>query len=127
MRGVYGMIAAVVLGGCAAPKPSDEAANTKAQQTTRSLSAQARQAVADGALLLDVRTPDEFAQGHVSGAVNIPVDQLRARLDEVGAKERTIVLYCRSGRRSATAATMLKTAGYQSLLDIGPMDAWHQP
>ena len=124
MKGVYGIMAAMLLGACAAPKASDEA--QKPAEATTSKVAQAKQAVAHGALLLDVRTPEEFAQGHIPGALNIPVDQLRARLDEVGAKDRTIVLYCRSGRRSATAASMLQTAGYPHLIDIGPMTAWDE-
>ena len=81
-------------------------------------------AVAAGALLLDVRTPEEFAEGHVKGAVNIPVQSLRARLDEAGRKDRPVVVYCRSGRRSALAASILKDAGFEQVIDVGPMPAW---
>jgi phage shock protein E len=82
-----------------------------------------REKVAAGALLLDVRTPMEFADGHVQGAKNIPVQELAARIHEVGPKSRHVVLYCRSGARSAAAAQLLTRAGY-TVTDIGPMSAW---
>lgn len=81
---------------------------------------EARTMVANGALLLDVRTPAEFSDGHVDGATNIPVQELASRMAEVGPKTRPVVVYCRSGARSATATGMLKSAGYQ-VLDVGGM------
>lgn len=78
--------------------------------------------VADGALLLDVRTPGEFADGHVQGALNIPVQELEARVAELDAS-RPVVVYCRSGNRSGTAATMLRARGFE-VTDLGPMSAW---
>jgi rhodanese-related sulfurtransferase len=69
---------------------------------------------ADAPLLLDVRTPEEFAAGHVAGAVNIPHDQLAARLSEVDAADRPWVLvYCRSGKRAASAEDVLADAGVE--------------
>jgi rhodanese-related sulfurtransferase len=82
-----------------------------------------RQLVASGALLLDVRTPAEFGEGHVPQALNVPVQELGVRLGELGSKERPIVVYCRSGGRSAQATALLRRAGYQ-VKDIGPMTAW---
>ncbi len=81
-----------------------------------------REAVARGALLLDVRTPSEFAGGHLEGALNIPVDELAARKGEIAAG-REVVVYCRSGRRSAIAADLLRDAGHK-VIDIGTMSAW---
>lgn len=83
----------------------------------------AREALDAGALVLDVRTPAEFAQGHVPNALNIPFDQLAARVEELPAKDRPIVLYCRSGRRSAIAARTLRDRGFSNLVDVGPMSA----
>ena len=83
-----------------------------------------RAAVAEGALLLDVRTPEEFAAGHVDGAVLIPVGELRERLAELGPKDRAVVLYCRSGRRSALAKSILEEAGHSTVIDVGPMPDW---
>lgn len=82
-----------------------------------------RELVANGALLLDVRTSEEFRAHHLDGAVNIPVQELGARLHELGAKDRPIVVYCRSGARSASAAQLMKGAGYE-VLDIGGIGNW---
>ncbi|MCK6548866.1 rhodanese-like domain-containing protein [Myxococcota bacterium] len=89
-----------------------------------SAESEAHQLVAQGALLLDVRTPSEFASGHLPNAVNIPVQELGKRIGEAGPKDRAIVVYCRSGRRSAMAKSMLQKAGYAKVLDIGPMSNW---
>lgn len=73
-------------------------------------SADARQLVQAGARLVDVRTPGEFAAGHIPGAINVPVQQLDTRMSELQPKETAIVVYCRSGRRSGNAARMLKSS-----------------
>ncbi|MBK8999874.1 MAG: rhodanese-like domain-containing protein [Myxococcales bacterium] len=77
--------------------------------------------VAKGAVLLDVRTPQEFADDHVIGALNVPVQELSSRLDELGPKERPIVIYCRSGARSANAKHLLEGAGFRHVHDMGAM------
>jgi NADPH-dependent 2,4-dienoyl-CoA reductase/sulfur reductase-like enzyme/rhodanese-related sulfurtransferase len=64
-------------------------------------------------LLLDVRTPREFATGHVPGAVNIPVDELRSRLGEL-SRERSIHAYCQVGQRGYLATRILRQAGFQA-------------
>lgn len=94
------------------------------QQASAERSSEARQAVKAGAKLLDVRTPEEFAAGHIEGAVNIPVQELERRIDEVGAKEQQLVVYCRSGNRSRTAKGILERAGYNKVIDLGAMSAW---
>jgi phage shock protein E len=74
--------------------------------------------------VLDVRAPEEFVTGHVPGAVNIPYDQVAARLAEV-PKDQDIVLYCRSGRRAGMAAEVLAANGYTRLSHLeGDMPAW---
>lgn len=78
-----------------------------------------------GAVLLDVRTPEEFSAGHVQGATNIPLDELAQRLDALKEKKNTdVVVYCHSGRRSALAVKALKEAGFSKVHDLGPMSAW---
>ncbi len=74
-------------------------------------------------LLVDVRTPEEYAGGHLANAVNIPLDQLGARLGEVPT-DMPVVLYCRSGNRSAQAAGILNGAGYTQVLDLGGIIDW---
>lgn len=88
------------------------------------VSTRVREVVAAGAPVIDVRTDDEFRGGHVPGAKNIPVHLLPLRLDEVGPRERPVVLYCRSGARSAQAAELLRRSGFLEVLDVGPMSAF---
>ena len=79
-----------------------------------------------GALILDVRTPGEFGEGHVPNAVNIPHNELASRLAELdSASDRPIVLYCKSGRRAGMATTVLQGAGYTDLHHLtGDMSGW---
>jgi phage shock protein E len=74
-------------------------------------------------ILLDVRTPEEFASGHIHGAVNISVESLPSRLSEV-PMDQPIVVYCRSGNRSAKAVEILAQAGYSQLYDLGGLNDW---
>ena len=70
-------------------------------------------------LVLDVRTAAEFDEGHIPGAVNIPYDSLAARIAELGpAGGHDVVVYCRSGRRSAIALSTLKDAGFSRLFHL---------
>lgn len=73
----------------------------------------------DELLLLDVRTPSEYAAGHIPRAINIPHDQLANNMTTLPAnKDRPIAVYCRSGRRSALALEWLRTQGYNRLLHV---------
>jgi len=78
--------------------------------------------VSEGAILLDVRSPSEFAGGHVEGALNIPVQSLAQRMGEL-PKGKQIVVYCKSGRRSAAATKMIHEAKFD-VYDLGPMSAY---
>jgi rhodanese-related sulfurtransferase len=80
----------------------------------------------DAPFVLDVRTPEEFVSGHVPGAVNIPYDQVGARLAEV-PKDKEVVLYCRSGRRAVMAGEVLAANGYTRLQHLdGDIVAWQE-
>lgn len=65
----------------------------------------------DGALIVDVRTPGEFNTGHIKGALNIPLDVIKSRIDELKRKNKTIITCCRSGNRSSMAKGILHAAG----------------
>jgi len=82
----------------------------------------------DAPLVLDVRTPEEFAAGHIPGARNIPHDQLATRLDEVaGQRDVEVVVHCQSGRRAGMAEEVLQEAGFRNLRDLeGHWQAWQQ-
>ena len=89
----------------------------------------AKQLVDGGALLLDVRTPEEFAGGHVDGAVNIDHSEVSARLDEVrklvdGDSHQPVVLYCKSGRRAGLVKTELEAAGFDRVTNLGGFSDW---
>jgi phage shock protein E len=84
----------------------------------------ARALIDKGAVVVDVRSPDEFAGGHLPSAVNIPVDELPSRLAEVeklvaGDKAKPIVVYCAAGGRAAVAKTALDDAGYGVVVNGG--------
>jgi len=79
-----------------------------------------------GAVFLDVREPEEFKAGHIPGAINIPRGLLEFQIEQQAPdKNQTIVVYCRSGNRSALAAATLMKMGYKSILNMdGGWKAW---
>ena len=71
-----------------------------------------------GAVLLDVRTAEEFAGGHIPGSVNVPLDRLE-QVDRTAGKDATLFVYCHSGARSRTAVRILRNLGYSDVTDLG--------
>lgn len=88
-----------------------------AQGTPNSLS----QRVASGALIVDVRSPEETKAGMYPGALNIPIEESEKRIAEFGAKDRPIVLYCRSGNRAGKVKQMLESKGYKDVTNAGSL------
>lgn len=76
-----------------------------------------------GALLIDVRTPEEYAAGHLPGSRNIPLDRISGAELE---RERPLFLYCHSGARSSQACALLKRRGYNAV-NIGGVTHYHGP
>ena len=78
-------------------------------------------------VILDVRTASEYAEGHIEGAMNIDVrsDSFAERAESLLPKEKTIAVYCRSGRRSAQAANLLAKSGYRVVNLSGGIIAWN--
>jgi phage shock protein E len=122
------LIALAALVGCssppnpsAAPGPSSEpVAKAKATPSVKDL-------VAQGAVVLDVRSQDEWDSGHIEGAKLIPVDEVESRIAEVeglvgGDKTKPVVVYCRSGNRSARAKGVLERAGFTNVTNGGGLD-----
>lgn len=82
----------------------------------------ARQHLANGALVIDVRSPEEFRGGHVANAVNLPLDELRERAPKlVTDRNQVLLLYCLSGGRSAVATQRLKRLGYANVFNLGSL------
>ena len=75
--------------------------------------------VKEGALILDVRSKDEFNSGHIKTSINISVDKLSANLDKLKDKNKVIITCCASGMRSAMAKNMLKSKGYLHVYNGG--------
>jgi rhodanese-related sulfurtransferase len=69
--------------------------------------------VKSGALIIDVRTPGEFNSGHIKGSINIPLDDIRNKTEELKKKNKVIITCCRSGNRSGMAKSMLESAGIE--------------
>jgi rhodanese-related sulfurtransferase len=86
----------------------------------------ARKLVAGGIKVVDVRTPAEFASGHVPGAVNIPYDEVAKRHAEIGPPSTPVLLYCRSGRRSEIARQVLRKNGFGTVYDMQAYERWEQ-
>ena len=119
VRGLVGLVALLwVAAAGAAPPPAP---------TIGAEELLARQAAGDPALVvLDVRTPAEFAAGHVPGAINVPHDQVAGRLPELaGLRDKDVVVYCGMGRRAALALEVLGKNGYTRLRHLdGDMQGW---
>jgi len=77
-------------------------------------------------VLLDVRTREEFASGRIPGSILLPYDQIDASSAAliIGSKDRTVIVYCRTGRRSAIAASTLASLGYGKVFDLGGIGSW---
>lgn len=75
--------------------------------------------------LLDVRTADEFRGGHIPGAVNISLQELQQKVKRI-PQNKPVVIYCRSGNRSAHAARFLLEAGYPEVYDLGGIIEWQR-
>lgn len=105
---------------CSSSEPTPPASRAKQPDV-------ARQLIASGAVVIDVRSAEEYAEGHLPNAVNIPVHDLKARLDEVAKlvgedKARSIVVYCAAGGRAAKAKVQLDAAGYEHVVNGGGFD-----
>lgn len=76
-------------------------------------------------IIVDVRTFEEFAEGHIPDAVCIPVESIEnIPPKELGDKKQTVLVYCRSGRRSKIAAQKLAEMGYENILEFGGIITW---
>ena len=79
---------------------------------------------AAGAVLLDVRTPQEYREGHIPGSQNVPLQQLDQVEEVTENKDTVLYVYCRSGARSRQAVSLLKHMGYTNVHNIGGIAAY---
>ena len=141
--GAMALVVAVSGGGCSGGNGGAEEAQETAQQTavqaesTRTLSSRQtitsaylveRLGAEDAPVILDVRSPEEYSEGHIPGAINIPYDQVAANLDSLESfRTAEIVVYCRTGRRAGVAENVLREAGFTQVSDLeGHMTSWSE-
>lgn len=107
------LLTALALTGCSGTATTDEGVRTVA-------AAEAQQLVEDGAVVIDVRTPEEFASGHLADARNIDVqsDSFHAEVADLD-RDATYVLYCRSGARAGAAGEMMREMGFTDVANAG--------
>ncbi|WP_135609925.1 rhodanese-like domain-containing protein [Methanococcoides sp. AM1] len=120
------LVVSVVILGCADPGMSDQVDGDNATAGYTDVSVQEAKEMIDSGdvFLLDVRTVNEFETEHIEGAVNIDVNELGSRLDEV-PQDETILVYCRTGVRSAAASNILVDAGYTDVYNmLGGISQW---
>ena len=104
--------------------------NTEKVQVVKVDKAKAEEIIDEGALLIDVRSITEYNQGHIEGAINIDVQEILNVTDSLIynnasiSKNKKIIVYCRSGSRSNSAATKLVELGYTNVYDLGSIDNW---
>ena len=99
--------------------------SVSANQTMTTQELQNKLNAKENVVLLDVRTQEEYNAGYIAGAILLPYDEINAKATIVlPDKEKEIVLYCRSGRRSAIAKKSLLDLGYQKVVDFGGVKRW---
>ena len=115
------LLSTLMLGGCAVM--SDDQTNTYRQITMDE--AVNMMAQETGYIILDVRRPDEFAAGHIPNAINVPNETIGTdEIPELPDKNRLIMVYCRSGRRSKEASEKLVKLGYTNIVEFGGILGW---
>ena len=83
----------------------------------------AKKLLRDGAILVDVRTSQEFSGGHIKGAINIPLSNL-AGISKKASIDKNVIVYCQTGTRSMSAKRQLKSMGYINVHNLGNIGRW---
>ena len=115
------ILSAVVLMGCTSCEPPT---NTYKQVTAEEAMSM-MDSLSSPYIILDVRTPAEFAQGHIPNAINIPNETIGTEeIAQLPNKKQVIFVYCRSGNRSKQAAEKLVQLGYTNVVEFGGINDW---
>ena len=116
------LIAVILLTACGHTEENDREAvymNITAEEARKIMDSE------EGYVILDVRTQEEYDQGHIPGAILIPNTEIEARAEqELPDKDQLILVYCRSGRRSKLAADILVSLGYTDIREFGGIIDW---
>ena len=110
---------AILLVGCSAPKETTSYRQISMDEAITMMEEES------GYIILDVRTPEEFADKHIPGAVNIPNETIGTEeIPELPDKDQLILVYCRSGNRSKQASEKLAALGYTNVVEFGGINSW---
>lgn len=116
------LLAVMLLTACGQDKENDQGVvyvNITAEEAKQIIDTE------EGYIILDVRTQEEYDQGHIPGAILIPDTEIKAKAEDVLTdKEQMILVYCRSGRRSKLAAEALVELGYTNIKEFGGIIDW---
>ena len=116
------LLAVMLLTACGQDKENDQEAvyvNITAEEAKQIMDSE------EGYIILDVRTQEEYDQGHIPGAILIPDTEIEAKAEEaLTDKDQLILVYCRSGRRSKLAAEALVELGYTNIREFGGIIDW---
>jgi len=119
------LILIIGITGCGNNKKSDEVSNTASVNKIDAEIAMEMMASGDSYVLVDVRTQAEFDEGHIEGALLLPNDQIETlAIEQLTDKDAVILVYCRSGNRSAIASQLLIDLGYTNIYDFGGITDW---
>ncbi len=112
-------LAALLLAGCAAPVEEITYRQVNMDEAITMMEEES------GYIILDVRTPEEFADKHIPGAINIANETIgTAEIPELPDKDQLILVYCRSGNRSKQASEKLVALGYTNIVEFGGINDW---
>ena len=113
------ILAALLLVGCAAPAEEIAYRQIHMDEAIAMMEEEA------GYMILDVRTPEEFADQHIPGAINIPNETIGTdEIPKLPDKDQLILVYCRSGNRSKQASEKLAALGYTNIVEFGGINDW---
>ena len=119
---MFVILAAMLLTACGQDQEANREAvymNITAEEAKQIMDSQ------EGYLILDVRTQEEFNQGHIPGAILIPDTEIEGKAEEILTdKDQLILVYCRSGRRSKLASEALVKLGYTNIREFGGIIQW---
>ena len=113
------LLVALLLAGCAAPAEEIAYRQINMDEAITMMEEES------GYIILDVRTPEEFAEKHIPGALNIPNETIGTEeIPELPDKDQLILVYCRSGNRSKQASEKLVALGYTNIVEFGGINDW---
>ena len=118
-RFVFVILSALLLGACTAPENSLGSKQITVSEAVKMMEEEKNY------IILDVRRADEFAEGHIPGAINVANESIGTEeIPELPDKAQLILVYCRSGRRSKEAAEKLVKLGYTNIVEFGGILDW---